>query len=710
MLKREFLLCPALAAACFLTGLPALAQSSAKPVLITQAVSDSNLVTITGTTRPEAVAANDAGKLNDDTRLSHMLLQLKRSPQQEQALEALLEAQQDKTSPNYQKWISAADFGSRFGLASSDLTAIANWLTGHGFTVNSVYPNGILIDFSGTAGQVRGAFHTEIHNINVNGSRYIANMSDQQIPAAFADAVAGVVSLNNFPAKKNFELRTNYTAPISGTTYYLVAPPDMYTIYNFKPIFASGISGQGQTLAVVEDGNLYSTNDVAQFRAAFGLNTFYPSGNVITTHPPSTGTNNCQDPGVNGASTEVAVDAEYASAAAPSATINVASCADGSMTFGFFIALVNLVNSNNPPPTISMSYGLPEALVAAPQNVATSAAYQQAVAEGVSVFVSSGDSGAAITDRFFAPGNNATHGISVNGFASTAYNVAVGGTDFGDTYNGTNTTYWSPTNSRFFGSALSYINEIPWDDSCADSLLASFFGLPPFGSGSLCNSTEGAPFVDIVAGSGGPSNCFTGSIVAGTCRGLPKPSWQSGFAGIPNDGVRDIPDVSLFAANGLWLHFYPLCFSDPAEGGVPCTGAPNTWLGAGGTSFSAPIMAGVQALINQKLGHSTGNPNPTYYHLARLEYGATGSSTCNSSLAGAVANTCTFYDVTQGTIDVNCTGTNDCFDPSGHYGVLSTSDSSYQPAYAATIGWDFATGIGTVNVTNLVNAYVQASH
>ena len=137
-------------------------------------------------------------------------------------------------------------------------------------------------------------------------------------------------------------------------------------------------------------------------------------------------------------------------------------------------------------------------------------------------------------------------------------------------------------------------------------------------------------------------------------------------------------------------------------GGVSCAGAPNTWLGAGGTSFSSPIMAGIQAIVNQHNGGAQGNPNVVYYKLAASEYGATGNASCNSTLGNAVASTCIFYDTTQGDMDVPCTTTHNCYKPSGKIGVLSTSDSSYLPAYGTAVGWDFATGIGSVNAKNLV--------
>jgi subtilase family serine protease len=409
---------------------------------------------------------------------------------------------------------------------------------------------------------------------------------------------------------------------------------------------------------------------------------------------------------VNGDQGEAILDAEWASAAAPNAAIELASCKDTSTTFGGLIALENLVNSSTPPPIVSISYGECEAENGATANAAYNNTYEQATAEGTSVYVSAGDEGAASCD---ADESNSTHGIGVSGFASSQYDVAVGGTDFGDAYDKDQTAYWSTTNSLSYGSALSYINEIPWNDSCGSVLIATYYSGSgvTYGSNGYCNKgTDHTDFITTASGSGGPSGCATGKasttgVVSGTCAGWSKPSWQSGFVGIQSDKVRDLPDVSLFAANGAWGHYYVFCDSD----GGGCSGAPSNWDGAGGTSFSSPIMAGVQALINQKTGEKWGNPNPTFYSLATTEYGSAGNAGCNSTNGNTVGSTCVFYDVTQGDMDINCTGTHNCYKPSGTYGVLSTSNTAYQPAYGTATGWDFATGIGTVNVSNLINAW-----
>jgi subtilase family serine protease len=693
---------------------PMAQAQNGRAVVITQNVDESKLATLSGNTRPEANKQNDRGLVADSLPLDHMLLQLKRSPQQEQELLQYIEQLQTPSSPNFHHWLTAKEYGERFGLATQDIGVLTRWLESHGFKVNVVYENGTLIDFSGTAGQVRAAFHTEIHELDVQGVKHIANMSDPRIPVALMPAVVGVVSMHDFKPHTNYKLRSDYTyaSPNCGGTCYAVTPADLATIYNLNPLFSTSISGQGQTIVVIEDTDVYTTADWTTFRSTFGLSS-YTGGSFTQIHPaPPSGTNNCSDPGVNGDDGEAILDAEYASAAAPSAAIKLASCSDTQTTFGGLFALQNLLNeSATPPAVISISYGECEADNGASSNAVYSSTYQQAVTEGVSVFVSSGDEGAASCSADTIPAESSdTFGIGVSGFASTPYNVAVGGTDFGDTYAGTNSTYWSSTNSSSYGSALSYIPEIPWNDSCAGSLLSAYYHFSEtYGSSGFCNSTDGEGFITLSSGSGGPSGCATGSsgaqgLVGGSCAGWPKPSWQA-LVGNPSDTVRDLPDVSLFAANGVWGHFYIFCYSDPTNGygGAACTGTPEGWSKAGGTSFSSPIMAGIQALINQNAGAPQGNPNPVYYQLAAAEYGASGDSSCNSTLGNTTGASCIFYDVTLGDMDVNCTGTHNCYLPSGTNGVLSTSNSSYLPAYGTTTGWDFATGIGSVNAANLVN-------
>ncbi len=716
------------------------AQKAPTPVTSRPVSTQSNLVTLEGNTPgPARNAKNDRGMVADDFAMPGMEVLLKRPAAEEKALEDLIEQMHKPGSANYHKWLTAAQFAKKFGVPESNVSTVKSWLQSQGFKIDGVQESGLVIMFSGTAGQVREAFHTEIHNLQLkNGETHFSNISDPQVPANIASLIVGPVSLGNFmphtlnkqrvtpataigktQAGEGQDAHGNYTFTSDGATTYALVPGDVATIYNLNPLFAAGYTGKGSTISVVEDSLMYATADWTTFQSTFGLSSY--GGTLTQTHP--TGSVTCTAPTVNAADGEVEIDAEYALAAAPGATINVASCKDAT-TYGELIAVQNLVNGSTPPPVISMSYGVCEAALGSSANAAFNTAYQQAVTEGTSMFVASGDESSTSCD---ANDSYATHGVGVSGFTSTPYNVSVGGTDFYDGYENTYGTYWSTTNGSYYNSAVGYVPEIPWNDSCAGQLLANYyFALGDtttpntYGSASLCNTGN---FLTTGSGSGGPSGCATGSpsktdVVGGTCKGYAKPTWQTGIVGNPSDTVRDIPDVSLFASNGFWGHYYVVCYSDPTQGrgGATCTaGNPSVWSGFGGTSVSSPIMAGIQTLVNQYVGNTTngtgalqGNPNYVYYALANQEYGSAGSSTCNSD--ANPSSSCVFYDVTVGDNNVPCAkdaGTlYDCYLPSGTYGVGSASTMSFVTTYNQTnTGWDFATGIGTVNAYNLATGW-----
>jgi subtilase family serine protease len=428
--------------------------------------------------------------------------------------------------------------------------------------------------------------------------------------------------------------------------------------------------------------------------------------------PPDGGSNS--SPGE-----EASLDPQWASAAAPGAHIVVATCADNGTTPGYLIALQNYVDLDTPR-IISMSFGFCEASLGAGGNGVLNTTYQQAATEGFSVFVAAGDAGAALCD-WDSGYPYAQYGIAVSGYASNPNVVAVGGTTFADWALGhpIPSPYWSSQNGTYYGSALSYIPEIVWNSSCGNVLLSLFYtnNQQTYGSAGFCNNSQylNPPysFLIVQGGSGGPSACAV--YPQGLpCVGYPKPNWQSGILGNPADGVRDLPDVSIIAGGPEWGHYLAYCDSSSVDF-AECTNGPTTWSRSGGTSFSAPIFAGIQALIDQRVGEYGGNPavgdpNPTYYALAKTEYGQSGNSNC-LSINVTAGNNCIFYDVSylnsplDSTIAVPCKGTIDCFLDMAKYGVLSTRNSKYVPAYLSQPGWDFTTGIGSPNVSNLVNVW-----
>jgi hypothetical protein len=658
------------------------------------------LVTLPGNTHPLARPEFDRGAAPDSLPMERILLVLQRSPEQETALRKLLDEQQIRSSPDYHMWLTPEQFGEQFGPADADIQAVTDWLTSQGFRINRVAAGRTVIEFSGTAGAVRQAFHTEIHKFAVNGEEHWANASDPQIPAALRPVVAGFASLNNFPRQPMFRLvgtfsrskttgkvRPLYTTSLQGTTYYALGPTDFATIYNVLPLWQATppIDGTGQIIAIVASSNI-NIQDVRDFRSRFGLPANDPQ--IIVDGP---------DPGLlgNAEETEADLDAEWTGSVAKNATIELVVSEDTESTFGGDLSAVYAID-NNLAPILSVSYGACESSLGVGGNAFYNSLWEQGAAQGITVVVASGDAGSAMCaqqDGFVL----SSEGLTVSGTASTPFDVAVGGTDFNDV--GNQPQYWSSTNnSATLASALSYIPEMTWNDSCAR------FGIP----GDCANAESDG--TDLGAGGGGASNCLspTGTNPNITCNGgYAKPSWQSGV-GVPSDGARDIPDVSLFAGNGLSGSFYEMCEDSS------CNQTSSEWYfeGVGGTSVSTPTFAGILALVNQKMGEHQGNANYVLYPLA-AKSGASCSS--NAIMApSASSSSCIFYDVVTGNNSVACAWlTPNCtagISSSANIGILEVNPpTNALPAWSTNAGYDLATGLGSVNAANLVNKWTSVS-
>ena len=703
---RSLPICTALlSASLVLSPLTSLAQDRAVRARVTQTVDLNSLITLRGNVHPLARPEFDQGVAPDDLPMQRMLLVLQRGPEQEVALRQMLDEQQVKSSPLFHQWLTPEQFGQQFGPVDSDLQAVTDWLMKQGFQVAKVSAGRTVIEFSGTAGLVRQVLGTEIHKFRVNGEDHWANTSDPQIPNALAPVVAGFASLNNFPRKPlNHSLgtfsRTKATGQVQPlftfpdtcstgrrTCYLAVGPTDFATIYNVAPLWSAGIDGTGQTIAVVGETNI-NIQDVRDFRSMFGLPAKDP---IIILNGP--------DPGIISDEVEADLDVQWSGAVAKGATIDLVISESTETTAGTDLSALYIID-NNLAPIMSESYGACEAQVGAGGNQFYNTLWEQAAAQGITVLMAAGDSGPAGCDGTNLGETYAQYGFGVSGLASTPFNVAVGGTDFNDA--SSIATYWNQTNaSSSQSSAKSYIPESTWNDSCAAS--GSLTGCS--GASSANNFSAG---FDLVAGAGGPSSCTnpSGASPSFTCSGgYAKPSWQSG-KGVPADGARDIPDLSLFAGNGLNYSFYVICQMDAnASGGGSSTScdlnSPYTdFQGGSGTSASVQAFAGIMALVNQLYGRQ-GNANYVLYPMA-----AQSGASCNSSTAGS---SCIFYDVTVGNNSVicgggtlNCSNTNTA---SGQYGIMVSGGSA---AYAATTGYDLATGLGSVIDPALKECYAAA--
>ena len=750
-------------------GSPVIAQNSARSARIVDKVDESQLMALKGDTHPEANSQNDLGPVNPDLPMTDLVLVLKRGAEQQSAFDEFVSSQYDSTSPNFHHWLEPADVGEKFGPSLTDIATISSWLTGHGFSIAEVSKNRMSIRFSGTAAQVERAFHTQIHNLSANGEKHVGNMSDPQIPAALAPVVAGVKALHNFfprplhslGSKAVFNSETGKWAQATGSAaagagvsaspnitathpefgisigtgssaYVIedVAPYDFATIYNVLPLWSAGIDGTGETIAIAGTSDI-NPSDVATFRSIFGL----PAGT-----PPKTIVANGIDPGECIATSSTApctvgdlientLDVEWSGAVAKGASIVLIVSGQTSPTTDTVYSSADYVIQNNIANILNVSYGECELFAGTSGNAAYNNLWETAATEGIAVFVASGDAGAATCDQGIASSvpYRAQYGLTVSGLASTPYNTAVGGTDLN--WGTTASPYWGTTNNSSNGSnALGYIPEVPWNDTCTNPLAlgylqkwaaalkkAGYAATSPTDAETACNfvmtwytTIEGntspavnlGGFVNTVGGGGGASSCTTSDGATNTtcAGGYAKPGWQSGIVGIPSDGKRDLPDVSFFASNGFLGSAYLMCVSATGTC-VTSTSLTTEPVGqeVGGTSVASPAMAGVMALINQKAGTAQGSPNAGLYALAAKQTYAN----CKAE-TGKTNNGCYFNDIDTGTIAMPCALN------SPNCTVLYSGDSTgVLSGYGATTGFEPATGLGSLNVANVVNAWAS---
>ena len=636
------------------TGFTQLAQAAVQSRIA--AIHSGSLVPLRGTISGRAKRAADLGVAPADRRLSSLTLYFSMTAAQQADLNQLLAAQVDPGSPSYHQWLTPEEFGARFGLSSADLTKVSSWLTSQGFTVGEAPRSSTFLKFSGTVAQAQQAFGATIHSLSIDGEQHISNLTDPVLPSAIAGVVTSIGGLNDFRMKPHSRpsrisldpSRPLNTQTVNGQVQHFLAPGDLYTIYDFPAYSAT--AGAGVTIAVMgqtdlTQGNTLPDANVAAFRTAAGLSPI----NLKLQFAGGTDPGLLADNNID----EAHLDVEWSGAAAPGAAIVY--------VYGFDVFADSLVYAvaNKIAPIVTISYGSCESNF----NSGTTAAGQsqlaaynnvlaQANAEGMTVIAPSGDSGA--TDCEALNASVAVRGLSVDFPSSSPYVTSAGGTMFSGDVSAPN-SYWSGSNGANGGSALSYIPEQPWNETNAQNGL-----------------TAGG------AGGGGASAFFS------------KPTWQmgAGSGATPNDSARDVPDFALNAASSHDGYF--VCTSGSSSQDLPCTngfldstGSPNVF---GGTSFVAPTMAGILALVEQQLGAGgtaaagLGNINSVLYGLAN---GPTYSSI--------------FHDTTSGNNSISCSqGTPNC--PNG--GSIG---------FGAGVGYDQATGLGSLDVAKLINSWSTAT-
>ena len=596
-----------------------------------------------------ASPANSTGVVPADTMLAPMTVVLSRSGQQEQVFEKFLADQQNPASPEYHHWLTPEEMGERFGLSKQDIDTVSGWLQSQGLHVNWVSPSRMFIGFGGTAGDVGRAFHTELQYYKVNGVQRISVSSDPMIPEALVPAIKGIrglFTIEDKPLHHAASMRSDSPEMDAGGGTHFIAPADFATIYDLP----TNLTGAGEIIGIVgrartnpADFNNFKsltgstfTNPTEIVPTAYGGVDPGPAATTCTTSP-------CSAPGDQ---SEATLDVLRSGSVAPGATLwlVVASSASG----GIDDDTQYLVNANPLPQVITISFGACESAAGAANVNYWDTLFKQAAGEGISVFVASGDAGASGCDSYNAAPPASPLANSPNYICSSSYATCLGGTEFADT--SSPSTYWNSSNGTGLSSALSYIPEGGWNE--------------PLNSSSVTQA----------ASSGG-----------GVSTVIATPSWQTG-TGVPSArSGRYTPDIA-FSSAGHDGYFACL-----AAGGGSCVVSNGSYGFEyfSGTSAAAPDMAGITALLDQKLGAGQGNLNPQLYPLA-------------ASVPTA------FHDVTVASSGVSgCTVST----PSMCNNSIPspTALTGGQAGYLVTTGFDEVTGLGSLDVTQFIDNYGAAA-
>lgn len=658
----------------FLALTPVFAQRTPAPARLLAPISPGVVTRLTKDVPSPALARFDTGMAPANARITGARLVLARTPAQQQALNAYIAGEMNPASPDYHKWLTPQQFGERYGLNPADIAKLVGWLQSRGFTVSPVPAGRDVILFSGSVANIEATFQVHVHQFTRNERSFLSNVDAPSIPSALAPAIQAVAGLGTNglhplvsrgealtfdPQEKKFipEFTFRY-----GPDYLGLTPGDWATIYNapnqlnanFGSSSGATYTGSGVTIGVVGDANIDLTT-IENYRKLFLGEDNQPT--IVA--PPALDTSGSTN---SANSIEAFLDLEISGGLAPGANLIYYEDYDP------VTAIMDAVNDNQAD-IISISWGTCEAEDSGVAGFYTLT--QQAAAQGQAVVVATGDNGSDDCDQDSYESAPGTSGFGVNVLASTEYNVAVGGSDLYALSQNFN-EYVSSTVRSDYSSVVGYIPESPWNNSIMSPTTIAENAPDPSTDTSLASGSG--------AGEGGVS-----TLVA-------KPAWQTG-PGVPNDGMRDLPDVSMFAGNGADGAATVVCDDEPSSStaGAPVDDcAPNSqgqFLadGRGGTSVAAPAFAGILALVEQKTGGRLGNAVEELYALYNSKYGPT-----------------VFHDITTGNNSVPCKeGTPDC--------ALNAAGYYYLTGYNAGPGYDLATGLGSVNITNLVNDWGATS-
>jgi hypothetical protein len=516
---------------------------------------------VPGYTVPSFVTAStDMGRLSPYETIGHLMLVLRRPAARQSAFEKLLNDLYSADSPRYHQWLTPSQIGADYGTSNSDIGKITAWLNSCGLRVEEVSDSRQIVTFTGTSDQLEKAFSTELHRYKQNGIERISINRPPGIPQAFGsvvETIIGLSTISNHPTlvRSNMTQATSPSPLLNVGSEHAIFPGDFAAIYDLNLLYVSGINGAGQKVAIVGESRV-ANEDIEDLEALAGSPIKDP---VVVI--PTLGT----DPQMTGDSLQLesTLDVDRVLGTAPGADVSLVVSASNANGDGVQIATQYAIQ-NNLAQIMSISFGACEASAGKGATLFYDTLFSQAAAQGISVFVSSGDSAAAGCDT-----SGTTPPLvqqkSINYICASGYATCLGGTEFVEGSG----QYWGTSNSSTYASALKYVPEGAWNDSSAET----------------------------VEGTGGGASLY-----------IPKPSWQTGV-GVPSDGARDTPDIALSASANH--DPYAIC---AAFEGSSCQTGQFEYLG--GTSAAAPGMAGIQALVNQHAGGALGNINPLLYRSA----------------------------------------------------------------------------------------------
>jgi Pro-kumamolisin, activation domain/Bacterial Ig-like domain (group 3) len=704
---------------------------------IAGAISAGSGVVLPNSLNRQAQSKYDQGPVSPSFQMSHMILMTTPSAAQQEALKQLLAEQQDRSSRNYHKWLTPAQYADQFGLSPNDMNRLTAWMKSEGFTIISIAGGRNEVSFSGTAAQVQSAFKTEIHLYNVNGEQHFANATPLVVPSALTGIVTGVLGVNNFlmhptsrfQASNGPRIRANYYDASVGFQNFL-APGDIAVMYDINGLYTGtpAINGAGETIAIVGQTDIF-LDDINDFRAGFGLTQISSSNCTLSTSGLITACNDplfkyvlvpgSADPGqadsISDDLPEADLDIEWSGAVAPGAQVVYINTPSG-------LGVISSINyALNPPQgtaipatVVSMSYGACEFH----NGNDLEDLLAQGLSEGVTIMSAAGDTGAAACDRnppdneTQPPFGTAVYGQGVLYPASSPSVIAVGGTAISVADDEDPNQYWSTSNTNQ-ESLNTNIPEIPWNDDEAFAQLCESISDPS--GNSFCNPSPGVLInspqtaqedVWISAGGGGASNCFTDNGPNNTCLGLAQPTYQSGLTltpaptNIPSPATRWVPDISFLSSPNfpgyiICTQLSELGISGSGSACASTTGGASNISSAlaltrdgeadppifGGTSVASPVFAGMVALLNEYLA---GPSSPGLGDIHSMLY----------SLATANARNGVFNPVTTGDNYAYCTENT----PSGQPAAVLCPTSG---ANAGRIGFS-ATNLDTATNYNLV--------